>query len=192
MHVPDFDGKGLDDIAKNPLPRKVFENITKALDDLDAIRESAAVDYTKKTEPYYTGIEEKLKAAEAALASEGVYVYEFLERSNAASAPEEKRKILQEAVEHIYVAAQTGEPGGAAGEFLVTERDLRDTVIVPEMQIYEDKVRAAMKYLYYVIDELMGADMALYMNADKERIDVLINLPEIKKATPEAPKSEKK
>lgn len=179
VSLPD-EGGGLNDIARNPLPLEFFKKMNEAIDKLSKARESAMDEFKMKTKIYYSKVEEKLSAKKDKLASEGVFVYEFLKEADAAPTPTAKRKVIEEAVEYLYTKAQRNEMSEAIEDFLVTEKDLRDKIIVPEMQIYEGKVESALKYLYSIIDEFMKAKLALFMDAKKDKIDAIINLPKKK------------
>ena len=179
VFLPD-DGHGLNDIATKPLPNEFFKSINKALDDLANARKSAKDEYVSKTEHYYVNVEEKLGKMKNKFVSEGAFVSEFLKEADAAPTQSAKRKAVDEAVGYLYAKGRSGEKNETIEDFLKVEKGLRDKIIVPEMQIYEGKIESALKYVYSIIDELMKSKLALFMDANKDKIEAIINLPKRK------------
>ena len=177
--LPD-DGHGLNDIATKPLPKELLDGINKALNDLAKSRKSASDEYLNKTEGYYNKIEYTLSKKKDELSSEGAFVHKFIEEANAAPTQAAKRKVIDDAVAYLYSKARSGEKSETIEDFLVTEKELRDTIIVPEMQVYENKIKSALSYIYSMIDELMKSKLALFMDANNDKIEAIINLPKKK------------
>jgi hypothetical protein len=179
VSLPD-DGHGLNGIATKPLPKELLDSINKALDDLAKSRKSANDEYLNKTEQYYVEIEYKINEKKDRLTSDGAYMYKLLKEADTAPSQAAKRKAIDEAVGYLYAKARSGEKNEATDDFLAVEKGLRDEIIVPEMQVYEEKIESALKYVYSIIDELMKSKLALFMDANEDKINAIINLPKKK------------
>lgn len=172
--VPD-----IEEAARNPLSQEQLNGFRGAVNGLSEARAAAAGEYKKNTEPYYTKVKESLVNVKDGLAAEGIPIYGFLENVTNAASPEAERKFIDEAVQCVYAEAQReeGSRRDFIDAFIAAEKEMREKIIVPEMQIYEGKVEAALQYLYSIIDELMSSKASVFMTAKDEKIEAIINLP---------------
>lgn len=173
------DGPTAEKIAHNPFPAEIFPKIKRALEELSRVKDGAIDEYKINSKPYYDVMEKALAENKDKLESTGVSVDVFLKDLAKANIPEEtKRDLIDEAVVYIYTEAAKDKTAEAAEEFIKYETDARTNILNPAMEIYEGKIQSAMAYIQMIIDELLQSGLELYMNADKDKIEAIINLPE--------------
>jgi hypothetical protein len=131
--------------------------------------------YNAGTEEYYIGMETVLRNNMMTLEAEGVIVRALPEAD--AEGVSGRREYIDKAVSEIYEYSKRGGSKGTIAELLAIERGLRESVIDPEMEIYEGRVQAAMEYADAIIDKLVSSQLALYLKSKKGRVEVIINLP---------------
>jgi hypothetical protein len=167
-------GEGLDRIRKTPV-KFDFKEIGKAVKKLSKMGSDAKRSYNAGTEEYYIGMETVLRNNMMTLEAEGVIVRALPEAD--AEGVSGRREYIDKAVSEIYEYSKRGGSKGTIAELLAIERGLRESVIDPEMEIYEGRVQAAMEYADAIIDKLVSSQLALYLKSKKGRVEVIINLP---------------
>ena len=187
------DGPTAYDVSHKPASYEFISRIENALDGMENEKRFARAEYQKNSSAYYDRVENSLAVNKKALAASGIDVSSFItDVGKPGIKAEEKRRIIDEAVNYVRSEAAKDATGESAKDFMMVEKAAREEVLDPAMAIYEGKIEKALAYLYSIIESLMQSKLVLYMDTAKERIDAIINLPEIKKATTESPKALKK
>lgn len=158
---------------------KIKDGFEKALKE----KNEAYEEYMKKTAPYYGKILNELAASADGLKAEGVKVDLGAKNKNPdGSMDAGERKNVDEVVQEIRRRAKEGRgEARQAGRFIAVERILADEFLSPNRQIFEDKIKQAVGYVNKVIDEVIKSKLAVYLNARKDKIEAIVNLPEAKK-----------
>lgn len=174
------------DISHKPIPLELISGINKALDDLAKTKSSALEDYNISSSEYYNTVESALRKGKETLMSQGIDVDTLLEDMRKSGIPEEaRRRVIDEAVGYINAAATRDKTGHTAREFIDSEKRAKDMILVSALKTYNGKIKEAVEYINKIIESLMKSKLSIFMSADKDKIDAIINLPEIKKSTPE-------
>lgn len=171
----------LEDVARKPVKFDVRE-IDKAMARASRMEKAALNAYLGKTAQYYEKVGAELRRNIKELAQPGVKIENTAEKIPAGGAltPEE-RKAIDEAVARIRAKAGRDGSEEALAEFLSFEDSLRRGILAPEKAAYDKKIESAVRYIDGMIDKLINSRLALYLNIDKDKIDAVISLPELKK-----------
>lgn len=172
----------LEQIAHTPIDFD-FDKIKDGFNKASKEKGKAYEEYMKKTAPYYENVLNELHAGAAAMEAEGVKSAVFVKDINPdGSIDAEQRERVDEAVQDIRRRAE--ERRGAAMQaerFLAVEKIYADVFLGPNRAIYEDKIKKAMDYVNAIIDTVIKSNLAVYLNIKKDKIEAIVNLPEIKK-----------
>lgn len=180
------------DISHKPIPYELVSGINKALDDLAKTKAAALEDYKLSSAEYYDKVEGALKGARNTLTAQGIDVDILLKDVREGLPEEARRRAIDEAVGYIRAVAAKDKTGNTAREFIDSEQRARDIILVSALKDYNSKIKEAVEYINKIIDSLMKSKLAVFMAADKDKIDAIINLPEIKKVVSENTESRKK
>ncbi len=171
----------LADLAKKPV-KFDFKEIKKAIEIASNMKNEALKEYEKKTVWYYDNILKELKANGDKIAlgnlKAKICVKKIYKKEMSGT---EKRKAIDEFVQHIYEEAQDGGGRPAVKEFLAVEKSLKEKILAPEGKIYSGKIKDALEHNNALIDKLLNSKLAVYLNTKNDKIEAIINLPERKK-----------
>lgn len=170
----------LEDVAKKPI-RFDFGEINKAIAKASEMKSAALKEYEKGLSSYYNAVEAKIKEHRAELAAGDSKLAALLKSvDDAGMLQKDRRAVVDEIVNYIENLPRDAAARGAVKDIVAVEKDMRAKVAVPEKEIYEGKVAAAIDYINGMIDKLLESRIALYLNVNvkKDRIDAIINLPE--------------
>lgn len=173
---PEFD---LNTIAKEPID---FDKFFHVFADVDKDLGKARDEYAEDTEPYYEKILEELTAKLDSLESEGIDLKPYFSRGLGNNDIKEgmKRRLIDEAVEYVHSeVAKKEDVKVVAGDLIRLEERYSEEFLRLSKDSYESKVERMREYIQGIIDELLTSKLAIYMNKKKEKIDVIINLPEL-------------
>jgi len=171
--------EALDSASRDPLDHDFIARIKDAMKNLAEDRRAAYDEYTKNTEPYYKKTYTTLKKKSEDLKSEGFDLTKYFKGLASPETTETaKRELIDDAVEYIRVMAdEEGREKTVALEFLAIEERYSDEFLKFGGEIYDRKIERILEYINAIIDELLGSRLGLYLDAGKDKIDVLINLP---------------
>lgn len=178
IYVPD---DTLKQIARKPIDfdfDKVKDGFDKALKE----KNKAYEEYAKNTAPYYDKILNELAGSADGLKAEGVKVDLSSKNKNPdGSIDAGQRKNIDAAVQEIGRLAKEGRGATRQAErFIALERILANEFLSPNRQIFEDKIKQAVDYVNKIIDAVIKSKLAVYLNANKDKIEAIVNLPEAK------------
>jgi len=168
----------LEGIAHEPID---FEKFLDAFRDVDEDLRKARDEYMEETEPYYEKMLEELTAKVDSLESEGIDLKPYFSRGLGSNDTKEgiKRSLINEAVAEIAEAAKQEDVKPVAEDLISLEERYSEEFLRLSMDNYENKTEKILEYIQGIIDELLTSKLAIYMNKKKEKIDVIINLPEL-------------
>lgn len=171
----------LDDASRDPLDHDFVERITDTIKGFSKDRDEAYNEYMKNTEPYYKKTYTTLKEKATDLKSEGFDLSKhFKGLAYAGTTEAEKRKLIDDAVSCIRRETEnTGDEKVEAIGFLIIEKTYREKFLEIGKEIYDRKIEQILEYIDALIDELLGSRIGLYFNAKKDKMDVIISLPEL-------------
>ena len=169
----------LEEMAEKPIKFDLKE-IKKAVSKTAELKDSALKEYMNNTSKYYEEVEKELKNKLKGLDSMEARLRALSEKlEDAGTTNVEKRATIDNIVEYVYVMAEKEGGSKIAKDILVFEKDLRDKILNPEKAVYDKKIEAALEYVHGMIDTLVESKLALFLNLKKDKIEVVVNLPEL-------------
>jgi len=176
INDPEFD---LNAIAQDPLD---FSKFINTINGVDKDVKEAHDEYIQATEPYYKNMLKELTAKADSLKSEGIDLKPYFSQGLDGNDIKEniKRSLIDEAVEYVHyeVAKEEGAKVVAENIIMLEERYSQEFLRLSKDN-YESKTEKILEYIQGIIDELLTSKLAVYMNKNKQKIDVIINLPEL-------------
>jgi len=169
----------LEDIAQKPIKFDLRE-IKKAVSKTAELKDSALKEYMNNTSKYYEEVEKELKNKLKGIESMEARLRALSEKlEDAGMSNGEKRTTIDKIVEYVYVMAEKEDGSKISKDILVFEKSLREKILNPEKAIYDKKIEAALEYVHGMIDTLVESKLALFLNLKKDKIEVVVNLPEL-------------
>jgi hypothetical protein len=181
--VVDVSGIGpkIDEVSRKPVPYELLSGINKSLDDLALAKRKAAEEFQDSSQKYYDLVLSSIESNKDKLATGGIKIERMLKEATGQNvSAAQRREAIDDMVAYIYTEAADKEKAESAAEFIGQEKGVRAKFLTPAIAAYEDKVKNALAYVHKIIDNLLRSKLALYMSANKEKIEALINLPKIK------------
>jgi hypothetical protein len=169
----------LEDIAQKPIKFDLRE-IKKAVSKTAELKDSALKEYMNNTSKYYEEVEKELKNKLKGIESMEARLRALSEKlEDTGMSNGERRTTVDKIVEYVYVMAEKEDGNKIAKDILVFEKDLREKILNPEKAIYDKRIEAALEYVHGMIDTLVESKLALFLNLKKDKIEVVVNLPEL-------------
>lgn len=179
--VIDVKGSGptIYDVSHKPMPYEMAAGLNKAINDLAAVKKDALLEYKTSTNEYYDKVEKSFFDNKKSLLKVGIDVDILLKNINKQGVPDDvRRRVIDEAVGYVEATVRKEDIRDTVREFMEAEEWAKANILDKALASYEDKIKEAIAYISKVIDGLMKSKLALFMSANKERIEAIINLPE--------------
>jgi hypothetical protein len=180
INIPVNDaGMAIKKLSKEPVNLD-FEKVKKAIEKTTELNKDALKDYEIDTSPYYYKVGKAIKGNAHKLKNKsGMLDKCLVSISNSGVTDAQLRSAVDESIVEIRRMADDGviRDHVAVGDILGLESMLKDRLVNPAREVYEGRVQQAVDYANAMVDMLMSSPLAIYLNANKERIDVVINLP---------------
>jgi len=170
----------IESIARTPA-RFDFDAIMNGLERAHKEKKDGYRSYMKDSDSYYEKTLQALIARRDNMESEQIGLgIETPKTVKGKVFGKEDRTVIEDAVKNIRreVERASGERT-VAREFLILEDSYRVGILDPSKAVYDGRVKKAQEYLSGVIDELAASNLTLYMKKKNDKIEVVINLPQI-------------
>jgi len=159
----------------------LMESIRNGLNEAGGAGQDAYEQYLENSSTYYEKAYQTIFSNLKKLKEGGIVTGDGFEKiKNTGALSREARDVIDGIVEAIELEAQPGEiPYGSVDEIAEQLYVYKAEYLLPAIEIYDSRIEESLKYIQDVIDGVIASRVALYFNIEKEKIDVLINLPKL-------------
>ena len=172
----------IEKVAKDPSRLKpLIDDIRDALANAGTAGQGAYEQYLENSSTYYEKAYQAIFSNLKKLKEDGIVAGDGFEKIKYTNASSQKaRAVIDKIVEAIETEAQPGEvPDGSVDEIAEQLYAYKAEYLLPAVELYDRRIEESLKYIQDVIDGVIASRVALYFNIEKEKIDVLINLPKL-------------